>query len=69
MIDLEIKLVNKYEINQIKSDSYLPKELFAPMKAVPKLWENAFCFILKAIFVLKIFKLLSLYFVPVKKTA
>ena len=45
----------------LKSDSYLPKKivLFALLKAFLKMMKNDFYFILKALFVLKIFKLLS----------
>ena len=44
----------------LKSDSHLPKKfaLFASMKAL-KMVKNAFYFILKALFVLKVFKFLS----------
>ena len=47
--------------NLLKSYSHLPKKfvLFASLKRPLKLMKNAFYFILKAYFVLKIFKFLS----------
>ena len=43
---------------KLKSDSHLPKKipLFASMKALQKWWKMLFNFILKALFVLKIFR-------------
>ena len=54
----------------LKSDSHLPKKgvicfIESPLKMV----KNAFYFILKALFVLKIFKFLSWLFSHVEKTA
>ena len=53
------------------SDSKLPKKiiLFTSMKSPLKLRKNAFHFILKAVFVLEIFKFLSWLFGYVGKTA
>ena len=51
--------------------SDLPKKfgLFASLKAFVKMMKNAFYFILKALFVLKIFKFLSWLFGHVERTA
>ena len=55
----------------LKSESYLPKKFFficfneSPLKIM----KNAFYFILKALFVLKIFKFLSWHFGQVEETA
>ena len=48
-------------INRLKPDSHLPKKfLFICLDESPlKMMKNAFCFTLKALFVLKIFKCLS----------
>ena len=45
----------------LKSDSHLPKKICMVcfIKSLLKMMKNAFCFILKASFVLKIFKFLS----------
>ena len=55
----------------LKSCSHLPKKivLFALMKAALKMMKNDFYFILKALFVLKIFKFLSWLFGHVGKRA
>ena len=55
----------------LKSDSHLPKKIyFICFNDSPsKVMKNAFYFILKALFVLKIFKLLSWLFEHVEKTA
>ena len=53
----------------LKSDSHLPKKIVNYFIESPlKMMKNAFCFILKALFVLKIFKFLSWFFGHVKKT-
>ena len=56
--------------SRLKSDSHLPKKitLFAELKAL-KSNSNALYFILKALFVLKIFKFLSWLFGHVEKMA
>ena len=53
---------------ELKSD--LPKKfaLFASLKAFVKMMKNPFYFILKALFVLKMFKLLSWLFGYVERT-
>ena len=58
-------------LSYLKLDSHLPKRfLFICFNESPsKLMKNAFYFILKALFVLEIFKLLSWLFVHVEKTA
>ena len=44
---------------QLKSDSHLPKHFFISFNESPlKMMKNAFYFILKALFILKIFKFL-----------
>ena len=55
----------------LKSDSYLPKKfaLFDSLKALLKWWKVLFYFIVKALFVLKVFKFLSWLFGHVEKTA
>ena len=55
----------------LKSGSHLPKKvvLFALIKAALKMMKNDFYFILKALFVLKIFKFLSWLFGHVGKRA
>ena len=52
---------NRYFINILKSDSHLPKKIFIICfnDNPSKIMKNAFYFILKAAFVLKIFKFLS----------
>ena len=60
--------------DMLKSESHLLKKcvLFASMKALQKWWKimkNAFYFILKDFFVLKMFKCLSWLFGLVEKTA
>ena len=57
--------------NCLKSESNLPKKIvFICFNYSPsKMMKNAFYFILKALFVLKIFKFLSLPFGHVEKTA
>ena len=54
----------------VKSDSHLPKKDFICFNGSPsKMMKNTFYFILKALFVLKIFKFLSWLFGHVEKTA
>ena len=54
----------------LKSGSHLPKFLFVCFNDSPsKMSKNAFYFILKSLFVLKIFKFLSWLFGHVEKTA
>ena len=55
----------------LKSDSHLPKKyIFICFNKSPlKMMKNAFYFILKALFVLKIFKFLSWHFGHVEETA
>ena len=52
-------LVSKWQFS-LKSGSNTPKKLvlFASMKTLQKLMKNVYCFILKAISTLKIFKCL-----------
>ena len=56
---------------QLKSGSFLPKKfLFICFNESPfKMMKNAFYFILKALFVLKIFKFLSWHFGHIEETA
>ena len=56
-----IETQDNYLKDLLKSDSHLPKNifLFALMICPSKMMKNAFYFILKALFVLKIFKFLS----------
>ena len=49
----------------LKSGPHIPKKF----ESLQKLMKNAFCFILKALSVLEIFKFLSRHFVHVGKTA
>ena len=51
----------KEKVKTLKSDSRLPKKilLFTSVESPLKMMKNAFYFILKALFVLKIFKFLS----------
>ena len=62
---------NRYFINILKSDSHLPKffKIICFNYNPSKMMKNAFYFILKAFFVLKIFKFLSWLFGHVGKTA
>ena len=55
----------------LKSDSHLPKKIcvICLIESPLKIMKNAFYFMLKALFVLKIFKFLSRLFVHVGKTA
>ena len=55
----------------LRSGSHLPKKigLFASLKSLLRMMKNAFYVILKGLFVLKIFKFLSLIFGHVAKTA
>ena len=55
----------------LKSDSHLPKKVFITCfnDSPLKMMKNAFYFILKAIFVLKIVKFLSWLFGHLEKTA
>ena len=56
---IELKHVNRR--NNLMPDSHLEKKfIFICFNdSPPKMMKNAFCFILKALFVLKIFKFLS----------
>ena len=54
----------------LKSDSHFPKIFLIYFNEIPlKMMKNAFYFILKALFVLKIFKFLSWHFGHVEETA
>ena len=55
----------------LKSYSHLPKKVFLIFfnDSPSKMMKNAFYFILKALFVLKMFKFLSWHFGHVEKTA
>ena len=55
----------------LKSDFHLPRKIiFICFNESPfKMMKNAFCFILKALFVLKILKFLSRHFGHVEETA
>ena len=56
--------------NYLKSDSHLPKKcVICFIESALKVMKNAFYFILKALFVFKIFKFLSWHFVDVEETA
>ena len=56
--------------HHLKSDSPLPKNIFfICFNDSPSMMKNTFYFILKALFVLKIFKFLSWLFAHVEKTA
>ena len=50
MVDLEIKLVNKHEINQLMSHSYLPKKIICFNESASKTMEKCFLFHLKGNF-------------------
>ena len=54
---------------QLKSDSHLPKKIICCNDSLSKILKNAFYFILKALFILKIFKFLSWHFGHVEKMA
>ena len=56
---------------ELKSDSHLPKKIcfICFNESLLKMVKNAFYFVLKALFVLKIFKFLSWLFGHVEKTA
>ena len=60
-----------YSLNDLKSDSHLPKKVFIIClnDSPSKMMKKYFYFILKALFVLKIFKFLSWLFSHVEKTA
>ena len=60
-----------YQNNPLKSDSHLPKNLrvICLIESPLKVMKNAFCFVLKTLFVLKIFKFLSRPFGRVEKKA
>ena len=59
-----------HQFSPLKSDSYLPKIYVICLIESPlKVIKNAFYFILKALFVLKIFKFLSWLFGHVEKSA
>ena len=57
-------------VNKFNSESHLPKKLvlfsFSWFYRPLKIMNNVFCFILRAFFVLKIFKFWSTFFGPVK---
>ena len=55
----------------LKSDSHIPKKncIIYFIESPLKMMKNAFCFILKALFLLKIFELLSWLFGHLGKTA
>ena len=58
----------EYDVG-LKSDSHFPKKKFLCFNNSPsKIMKNAFYFILKAVFFLKIFKVLSWLFGHVEKT-
>ena len=61
----------RFQLVQLKSDSHLPKKLLfiSFNESSLKMMKNAFYFILKPLFVLKIFKFLSWHFVHVEETA
>ena len=61
----------KSSLKLLKSDSHFPREfLFIFFNESPlKIMKNAFYFILKALFVLRIFRFLSWHFGHVEKTA
>ena len=60
-----------YQNNPLKSDSHLPKNLciICLIESPLKVMKNAFCFVLKTLFVLKIFKFWSRPFGRVEKKA
>ena len=60
-----------HQLPPLKSDSHLPKIFFVTclIESPLKMMENAFYFILKALFVLKVFKFLSRLLRHVGKTA
>ena len=62
---------NICKLKWLKSDSHLPKKfLFICFNESPlKIMKNVFYFILKALFVLKIFRILSWHFGHVENTA
>ena len=64
---------NRAHIYFLKVDSPLPppqkNHLIAPKKSPVKIVKNTFYFILKALFVFKMFKVLSWLFRDVEKTA
>ena len=63
---------NRAHIYLLKVDSHLPPQknhLIAPKKSPVKIVKNTFYFILKALFVFKMFKVLSWLFRDVEKTA
>ena len=67
-----VKKVNMVKILwKLKSDCHLPKNIFSFCfnDSPSKMMRNAFYFFLKALFVLKIFKFLSLHFGHVDKRA
>ena len=59
-------ILNRLEVGLSPSKKIV---LFSSMKALQKMMKNAFYFILKSLFVLKIFKFLSKLFGHVGKTA
>ena len=59
-------ILNRLEVGLSPSKKIV---LFSSMKALQKVMKNAFYFILKSLFVLKIFKFLSKLFGHVGKTA
>ena len=71
LYQINVKRLSRYEQRSLKLDSHLPKKIFfirfseSPLKMM----KNTFYFIIKALFILKIFKFLSCHFVHVKKTS
>ena len=71
MLKLEVIKVFHTVLYNLKSDSHLAKKNFfvCVNDSSSKMMKNVFYFILKAIFVLKIFKFLPLLLRHVEKTA
>ena len=66
----DLHLLYKHVLDYLKSNSQLSKKKIICFNDSPsKMMKNAFYFILKALFVLKIFKFLSWFFGHVEKTA
>ena len=63
--------IEKLHVFLLKSDSDLPKEIYCIcfIESPLKMMQNAFYFILKALFVLKIFKFMPSLYGHVEKTA
>ena len=60
VLNTTMSIIAKLTFYILKSDSYLPKKfgIFASFESPLKIMTNAFYFILKAFFVLKIFRFL-----------